>query len=358
MRHRCLLISLMLLMASASRGQDTLRLLFAGDAMSHVVQVNWAKTDTGLDYSPCFALVEPYVKRADYAAVNLEAPLAGEPYTGFPRFSAPDEYLMALARTGFDLFLLANNHIADRGREGLERTVKTLEKQGVDYAGAYLTQEARSCRYPLYKAFYTDYDSLVVAFMNCTYGTNGLTVAGPNIVNRIDTAQIVSDLEEMERSTDLKVMCIHWGVEYKKHSSESQRRMAQWLADKGFDLVIGSHPHVVQEYEVLRAADGREVPVFYSLGNMLSNQRWRGSNGGIMAEVSISAATKKIVDIGYIPIYVHKGIWQGRKQYHLIPTAEVYDTLGSVSMPRWDKDSLAVFHRDTEQKLSNTKIIK
>lgn len=337
--------------------QEKVRMLFAGDAMSHIVQVRWAQTPEGRDYSVCFREVRCYTENADYAVVNLETPLDSMPYSGYPRFSAPDEYLDALNDAGFDLFLLANNHIVDRGGKGALRTIKQLECRSLEYAGVYAGIEQRSCNYPYVKTFNNGADSLRVAFLNCTYGTNGLPVPEPLVVNIIDTACIHADIDEIRSQVDLCVMCVHWGVEYKTRSSLRQRQLAQWFADAGIDMIIGGHPHVVQEYEVLTANDGRSVPVFYSLGNMISNQRWRGSNGGIFVMVTADMASKKITDVGYLPVYVHKGIWKGERQYHLLPTINMIDTLERVSLPKADRDSMRVFHRQTTERLHNVRLI-
>ena len=340
----------------AQTAADTVSLLFAGDAMSHTVQVRWARTPEGLDYSPCVEEVKPYLSNADSCIVNLETPIAGAPYTGFPRFSAPDEYLDGLADAGFDLYLLANNHVVDQGGRGLSQTIGKLQQRNLTFSGAYPNEESRSCQYPAYKTFVNDIDSLVIAVFNCTYGTNDLRVPSPFVVNRIDTAEIRSDIEEAGKHADIKILCIHWGVEYQQNASSPQKRLAEWLAEAGFDLIIGSHPHVIQEYEVITTSDNRQVPVFYSLGNLLSNQRWRRCNGGIMAQIRLHLTEKKIVGVSYIPLYVHKGSWKGVKQYHLLPTAQLIDTLDRVDIPRWDRDSLRVFHNDTQQKLQNIAI--
>lgn len=342
--------------------QDTVTLLFAGDAMSHTVQVKWARQGNTLDYSACFSGIKPYLERADLSIVNLEAPLAGAPYTGYPRFSAPNDYAEALRDAGFNLMLLANNHIADKGKAGLEKTIDELEQLELPYTGAYRNSEARSCLYPYRKTFSNGYDSMQVTFYNCTYGTNGMPVYAPNEVNRIDTAQIRDDLREAgndaDNDADIRVMCIHWGNEYQTRSSAAQRETARWLAEAGFDLIIGSHPHVVQEVDTITTTDGRKVTVFYSLGNMLSNQRWRGSNGGILAMVKLATAEKRITEVGYVPVYVHKGVWQGVRQYHLIPTAEVIDTIANLPIPKADRDSLRVFHNDTQRRLGNMQMIR
>ena len=112
-------------------------LLFAGDAMQHQAQIASARTSEGYDYSGCFELIAPEVSAADYAVVNLEAPTGGAPYTGYPCFSAPDEFPAALQQAGFDLFLTANNHCLDRQSRGARRTLQRLDTLGVDHIGTY-----------------------------------------------------------------------------------------------------------------------------------------------------------------------------------------------------------------------------
>ena len=350
---RYILSSLFVLAAYSVLAQDTLSVLFAGDAMSHLTQAKWAKTVDGYDYSDCFVPIQPYLNQSDYNIVNLETPLAGR-VSGYPKFSAPDSYLDALKGAGFNLFLLANNHVMDCSKEGMERTIGQLEQRCLPYAGAYADGLSRDSLYPCYITLGNSQEQLTFAIFNCTYGTNGLPVTAPCVVNRLDTAEIRKDYQtSLQRDADFRIMCVHWGVEYKTKASDNQRKLAYWLADLGFDLIIGSHPHVVQEYEVITTADGRQVPVFYSLGNLISNQRWRGSNGGILASVRFLATERTILDVSYLPVYVHKGSWKGKKQYFLLPTPELVDTLDRVPIPKADRDSLIIFHNDTRERLNN-----
>ena len=123
---------------------DDVTLVFAGDAMQHERQLNAARRGDTYDYSACFRHVTDYVAAADYAVVNLECTLGGKPYTGYPCFSAPEEYALALKDAGFDLFLHANNHCLDRRDAGLSRTLDALDKMGMSHIGTYRNATERN----------------------------------------------------------------------------------------------------------------------------------------------------------------------------------------------------------------------
>ena len=352
----------------AHSAENTLSLLFAGDAMGHEPQFQWAynpQTDT-YNYEPNFRYVRPYIDQSDLAIVNLEVTLAGKPYSGYPTFSTPDSYKDALVNCGFDVFTLANNHILDRGKRGMERT---LDKVGdCPNAGAYRDSADRAERYPLI----LELQGLRIALFNVTYGCNGFLPVKPNIVNFIDTAQIAADLRSLEgKDIDMKIMSIHWGDEYVTKAIPKQREMARWLAEQGFDLIIGGHPHVVEDAEVLhvtRARDNKEVdvPVLYSLGNLISNQRRLNTNGGIMVRVDIRRDDASIAKVSYLPCYVHKGIIsykKGGKQvtekhFFLLPTTDYLNGKLPFKLDAEAENALKVFHKNTTERLVNLPVMQ
>ena len=122
-------------------------LSFVGDLMQHQAQLDAARTDKGpSDYSPCFSLVKEQISGADIAIGNLEVPIGGKPYSGYPAFCAPDEYLYAIKEAGFNVLLTANNHCLDRGKKGLERTILMLDSLRIPYTGTYRNEEERRQR--------------------------------------------------------------------------------------------------------------------------------------------------------------------------------------------------------------------
>ena len=356
MKIRILLFAL--LFEIAAHSEETISLIFGGDAMVHSPQFQWAynaSNDT-YDFEPNFRYIRPFLDRADLAIVNFETTLAGKPYSGYPNFASPDSYLDALKNAGFDVFMMANNHVLDRGRRGMERT---LDQMG-DYPnmGAYRSPEDRAERYPLIM----EVQGLRIAFFNCTYGCNGYQALPPTHVNLIDTAEIAADLRSIEdKQIDLRIMTIHWGLEYVTKATDEQRQLARWFADKGFDLVIGSHPHVVEDGEMIG-----DMPVMYSMGNFISNQRKLNTNGGILVRVNILRNTKKIDSVTFLPCYVHKGILQQEvdgvvkqeRQYFLIPTTEYLAGHYPFVLPAADEESLKTFHFNTVNRLPNFQIMK
>jgi len=352
------------------RAQETVSLLFAGDAMGHEPQFQWAynpQTDT-YNYEPNFRYVMPYIYKSDLAIVNLEVTLAGKPYSGYPTFSTPDSYKDALINCGFDVITLANNHILDRGKRGMERTLdKVADCPNV---GAYRDSLDRANRYPLI----LELQGLKIALFNVTYGTNGFYPVKPNIVNYIDTAEIAADLRSLEgKDIDMKIMSIHWGDEYVTKAIPKQRELARWFADKGFDLVIGGHPHVVEDVEYLpvtRVRDNKEVqtrvPVLYSLGNLISNQRRLNTNGGIMVRIDIRRDNAEIVKVSYLPCYVHKGTisyqQDGKKvtekHFFLLPTTDYLNGRLPFKLDAEAENALRVFHKNTTERLSNLPVIE
>lgn len=181
------LLGILCSVLSLLQGGDA-TLVFAGDAMQHDRQIEAARrSDGSFDYSAYFRHVADYVCAADYAVVNLECTLGGKPYKGYPCFSAPEEYAVALKDAGFDLFLHANNHCLDRRDAGLRRTLDQLDMLGVPHVGTYRNAAERAKNYP----FVADVKGIKIAFLNYTYGTNGITVQGDVVVDYIDRAKSI-----------------------------------------------------------------------------------------------------------------------------------------------------------------------
>ena len=140
------------LLPFTSWNDSKVELVFAGDAMQHSAQIDAASNGDGTySYDEYFTAIKPYIENADYAVVNLETPLGGKPYTGYPCFSAPESYLTALTDAGFDLMLAANNHTLDRRDKGVLQTISQFEQQETDFIGIYRNAEHRSNHLPFIK---------------------------------------------------------------------------------------------------------------------------------------------------------------------------------------------------------------
>ena len=314
-----LLSVLLLSLVSLLQSNNQVDLMFVGDAMQHSPQLTAALTSAGTyDYSPCFRYVEEDIRWADYAVVNLECPLGGKPYTGYPAFSAPDSYAAQLQKSGFDLILTANNHCLDRRDHGLRRTITALDSMGIPHLGTYANPAARAQQVPLI----TTIKGVKFAFLCYTYGTNGIAVQGDAVVDLIDRDVIARDIERA-RALGAQVLCVnlHWGIEYQLKPVQSQRDLADWLVEKGVDLIIGGHPHVVEPMEMRHSkAYDKDVLLVYSMGNFISNQRDIDSRGGAMVKVSVTMNGNKplVHDARYQLFFVQKPSYRG-ENYVVIP---------------------------------------
>jgi len=256
------------------------KLLFAGDLMQHMPQIEAARRDTAFDYAPVFELLLPRFRAADLVVVNLETTLTrSNAYAGYPCFRSPAALAGAMRDAGIDVAVQANNHCCDGGDRGIAATCAELDRAGIRRTGVFTDSLDRAARHPLLLCC----NSIRFALLNYTYGTNGIPVPAGRIVNTIDTLRMAADLAAARAAAaDCIVVCIHWGNEYERRENEGQRRIARFLRRQGVDLVVGSHPHVVQPVE----ADSTHA-VIYSLGNFVSNQRQRYTDGGILAGVDV-----------------------------------------------------------------------
>lgn len=341
---------------------DTLRLLFTGDIMGHAPQIKSAETSPGkYDYSPCFRYVRPILERADLAIGNLELTLPGKgPYTGYPMFRSPDALGTALKESGFDILVTANNHANDSRGTGVTNTILTLRDLGFLQTGTFRNQRDRDALYPLmvYK------NGFKLALLNYTYDTNGVPTEAPTIVNLIDTLQMAQDLAEARaRKPHFIIVVMHWGIEYQLQENADQRRIAQFLIRNGADLVIGSHPHVVQpirtETAVMPDGTRKDVVVVYSMGNFISNQQKPGTDGGIMFQVDLlhhkGVPRAELGAHGYIPVwrYVQRQA-NGKSTYYALPVAR-YERNGDAApdLTLSAQSALLKFAETVRKRLSN-----
>lgn len=305
-----------------SQDKQTATLLFMGDIMGHDTQINSARVDStgGYDYRSCFKYIDKQIKTADLAIANLEVTLAGPPHKGYPQFSSPDELVDALQLAGVDVLVTSNNHCVDRRRKGLERTASLLDKKGIPRTGTFINMADKAQNSPLK----FEINGIRLALLNYTYGTNGIRVESPNIVHLIDTAQIAKDIAiANEFNPDQLIVFVHWGLEYQTAPNSNQKRLYRFLRDKGVQLIIGSHPHVVQPIE-WHQNDTTNHLVVYSMGNFISNQRTPPTDGGAMVRIKLTKNGNKtaISDAGHILTWVYTPNEHGKKRFYVLPVSQ------------------------------------
>lgn len=264
--------------------KDSVEIVIVGDVMAHLPQVESARVgEEAYDFTPHFEGVRPLFGAADYVVANLETTLSPRPpYSGYPSFSTPEQLARDLAAVGVDAVTLANNHITDKGAEGVLHTLAALDNAGVDYVGVGVP----AVRAGRAGGFIARVGSFRVAFVAATDLLNrpakGVDVA------MLDTLTQGQKVDSVRDRADLVVALVHWGEEYHRLPSQRQKTLAKWMRSRGVDVVVGSHPHVIQPFEVERNEEGRTVgAVFYSLGNFISNQNDVGTDRGVAVRIGL-----------------------------------------------------------------------
>ena len=322
-----------------------LTLLYGGDIMSHGPQIKAAyhpETDS-YEYDASFQFIRPIIQEADLAIVNLEVTHAGKPYSGYPQFSAPDELSLALKTAGFDVLITANNHSCDGGAKGVIRTLDVLDKMGIKHTGTFRNKAERDANYPLM----LEKNGIRVALLNYTYGTNGLTVPSPLIINYIDSNTIRKDVKKAkEQGAEYIVCTMHWGSEYQSLPNSYQKKWESYCYEVGIDMIIGSHPHVIQPVE-RKTINKKERFTAWSLGNYVSNQRDRYKNGGLMVLTTLERRKGiELTDVRHTFHYVHVGQDRGVKCYYMLPDFP-YNTFKKGFLPAEDKFKMEQFFNDS-----------
>ena len=276
---------------------DTLTICVCGDIMMHIGQIQKADKGNGIhDFKGCFRHIKGLVESADISIANMEFPMAGSPYAGYPEFSAPEQIGHDVAEAGFDVMLAANNHIFDKGSKGAAKTLEIYrqlkEKYGTGMAGLSADQEDFDRTTPLR----IERKGIQVALLNMTYGTNrGADLHWPKTLYISQKETIKKALQRAENA-DLTIALPHWGTEYVLEHSASQEQTATWLAENGADVIIGSHPHVIQDTQTLQVGR-KKVNVAYSLGNVLSNMSAKNTQLGLIAWLRITRNDTGEIDI-------------------------------------------------------------
>lgn len=324
-------------------------IVFAGDAMQHQAQLDKALEigKNKYDYTDCFTLISSEISSADYAVCNLEVPLGGGPdYTGYPCFSAPDSYAEALKDAGFDMVLTANNHCLDRRGKAAVRTLDALDSLKIDHIGTFRSSEERDSLVP----FINNINGFNVAFLNYTYGTNGIKPDNGIEVALIDKDKIKGEIDKAKaKGAEIIIVAMHWGIEYVLLENKVQEDLANFLIDNGVDMIIGGHPHVVQPMKVVHnEKEDKDVLIVYSLGNFISNMKTADTRGGAIVWTTITRDEEgkaKFKNASYDLIFAAKP--EGKRNFRVIPS-RLEDSIPSTQRQHWDifrRGALKVFDK-------------
>ncbi|MBD8923844.1 CapA family protein [bacterium] len=292
----------------------TFTLTSLGDTLCHNTQY-WdaynSKTNE-YDFSYVYEDIKNYTLSSDITIGSLETTFAGKEkgYSNYPTFNTPDSLATALKNIGVDVVSLAGNHALDYGYNGLGRTIDVFDNIGLSHLGTYKTAEEQE------KLLIKDVKGVKIAFINYTYGTNGIPVPSGKefCVNLIDKDFIKKQINQAkEQNVDMIVACMHWGTEYRTTANSEQKDLANFLFENGVDVILGNHPHVLEpmEKKTITLQDGttKDVFVVYALGNFTADQRDEITRDSAILNLTITKNSDSKISIdkvNYVPIYMYK----------------------------------------------------
>lgn len=266
-----------------------------GDNLIHNTLISAGEQGDGtLDYNSFYEDIKQYIEPADLAIINQETMLGGDvkEYSGYPMFNTPWEVGEAAINAGFDVFTCATNHSMDVGSAGVEKECEFFEKHPeVVHTGTYTSTEDYN------KIAYKEINGIKFAFLNYTYGTNGISIPSDKkyLVKLLTEENVRKDIPEARKNADVVIVFPHWGTENSHDVSDQQRKYCKIFMELGVDIVIGTHPHVLQPVEWLTDDEsGKKMLVYYSIGNFISHQVNPNQMCGGMAEITVEKKNGEI----------------------------------------------------------------
>lgn len=297
-----------------------------GDTLCHNTQYWDAyNKQTGIyDFSYVYDDIRSYTEASDITISSLETTFAGEDrgYSNYPTFNTPDSLATALKGIGIDIISTAGNHALDYGYSGLCRSIDVLNNAGLSHLGTYKSAEEQE------QILIKDVKGVKIAFINYTYGTNGIPVPSGKeyCVNLIDKELIKKQIAQAkEAKVDMIVACMHWGTEYRTTANSEQKELADFLFKNGVDVIIGNHPHVLEPMEkrTVTLDDGtiKDCFVVYALGNFTADQREEITRDSAILNLTITKNSDgkiSIDKVNYVPIYMYKNKNISTKKFKIL----------------------------------------
>jgi poly-gamma-glutamate synthesis protein (capsule biosynthesis protein) len=327
---------------SAANTNDV-NIIMVGDILLHSPVEEAAVNESGeYNFDFIFDRTRKDISTADIAIVNQEVIIGGEELgiSGYPNFNAPYQIGDALVKTGFDVVCHGTNHALDRGKKGIVNSCNYWKKTHPEITVVGINQtESEYSNINIIKK-----NDIRIAILNYTYGTNGIKAPSdmPHAVDTLEVSKVKSDLAYAEQNADFTIVCPHWGTEYVLNPDSYQKEWTKRFRKYGADLVIGTHPHVIEPVEMLEDSiagisnnkGNGDMLVYYSLGNFVN---WTSSSGkgianrcvGGMAQITIGRDKNGevvIKDHGIKALVCH--LQQGPKGVSVYPLSDYTDELG------------------------------
>lgn len=306
--------------------KSQVKILAMGDMIFHQPIVKNYRNNDSYDFTPIFHNISSDINEADLAIANFEGSVnSNRKLSGFPLFNFPKETIYSLKNVGFDLLSTANNHALDTGLDGIAETISHINESGMKNFGT-LAEDGD-------KGIIVEKNGIKIGLISFTDTLNGMDslMRGKEYSVNTFAQDVKSDIQNLKDNSDIVIVYPHWGNEYQLVPNERQIFLKEMLQESGADIILGSHPHVLQRYEV-EDKNNKKYFTIYSMGNALSNQRVEnlkkpGVDTGALIKLVIEkdnvSGETKLKSYGVYPTYVNRYHANGKLNYDLVKLEDI-----------------------------------
>ncbi|MGN1326821.1 MAG: CapA family protein [Clostridia bacterium] len=286
----------------------TVKIAAVGDILCQMDMIEDAYSDGAYDFSNMFSNITKYVQNSDIAIGTLETNFVNNSYSGYAKYNAPIEFLQAVKKSGINLVSIAHNHQLDYGIEGRNTTIEKIQEQDISVTGIANNTENEDKEFT---GIIKEINDIKIAFLGYTYGLSnaaGLTEEEEASSNIYSEELVLKDLQYAKQNSNYIIVIMHWGNVNDSTISEEQNNITGFLVNNGVDMILGSHPSVVEPMKIIQDTEGKNILVAYSLGNYISSLKYENADVELILNIQIAKSQdsgKAILQkVDYTPIYM------------------------------------------------------
>ena len=300
---------------------STAKISAVGDISCQMDMIQDAQNEDSYDFSYMFDNITKYVKKSDIAIGTLETNFTSNRYSGVGKYNTPTEFLTAVKNSGISLVSLAHNHVLDYGEDGLNQTISKIHEEGMNITGIQNNEENENSEFT---GIIKEVNGIKIAFLSYTYGLsneNEVSEEEKSKVNIFSEELALKDIQYAKENSNYIIVIMHWGDVNSSTITDYQNNITGFLVNNDVDMILGSHPSVVEPMKIIQNAEGKNILVAYSLGNYISSLKYENADVELILNIQIAKSEDQekavLQKVDYTPIYVLDNGTKSEKRFEL-----------------------------------------
>lgn len=300
---------------------STAKISAVGDILCQMDMIQDAQNEDSYDFSYMFDNITKYVKKSDIAIGTLETNFTSNRYSGVGKYNTPTEFLTAVKNSGISLVSLAHNHVLDYGEDGLNQTISKIHEKGMSITGIQNNEENENSEFT---GNIKEVNGIKIAFLSYTYGLsneNEISEEEKSKVNIFSEELALKDIQYAKENSNYIIVIMHWGDVNSSTITDYQNNITGFLVNNDVDMILGSHPSVVEPMKIIQNAEGKNILVAYSLGNYISSLKYENADVELILNIQIEKSEDQekavLQKVDYTPIYVLDNGTKSEKRFEL-----------------------------------------